>query len=343
MRILRPLAAGLALATLAAAGCGGSPTHTPEAGTPASKPDPAGRQAMSHLGSSLVGTYDLLAGQHIDAGTITVTNDGSTLSVVYTVDAPWALTEAHLYVGTDPAGKTAPGSFPYKAEHLGGLAEYTFTVPMPNTWVCGTDLLIAAHAVVAQPNGLGGFTTEETGWGAGTIPFQRGWGSYLEYTVAPHCPLPPGAVNFKVLHPGPASYFLTSLLGVGPGYAVQSGSAYTGWCVDLFHFITPGVTYSGHLYSSVGGVLPANLQDDDWDLVNYLINHKQGTRDDIQNAIWYFIGGGGYPSDPDAQAMIAAAQAHGEGFVPGPSQKTAIIVDAGPTVQITIIEVACDC
>ena len=68
--------------------------------------------------------------------------------------------------------------------------------------------------------------------------------------------------------------------------------------------------------------------DDDWDLVNYLINHKHpdATSDDIQSAIWYFIDGGVYPSDLEAISMVEDAILNGEGFVPGTGEWLAVYV-----------------
>ena len=45
---------------------------------------------------------DLIAGQHIDVGDVTVWNDGDYLYVTYVVNEPgWYLTETHLHVACD--------------------------------------------------------------------------------------------------------------------------------------------------------------------------------------------------------------------------------------------------
>lgn len=85
--------------------------------------------------------------------------------------------------------------------------------------------------------------------------------------------------------------------------------------------------------------MPNYLKDDDWDMVNYILNHKQGSVTDVQEAIWYFIDGGGMPSTSEGQAMVNEALMYGEGFVPGPGQVIAVICDAGEEEQITFIEV----
>ncbi|HYE79370.1 MAG TPA: hypothetical protein VEI97_15400, partial [bacterium] len=88
----------------------------------------------------------------------------------------WKLHEVQLYVGTTPAPKTSPGTFPYKAENLGGVNNYKFTIPL--SWPSGTSLYMAAHAVVKTP------TQSETAWGAGDcLAFPKSWGSYICYTT----------------------------------------------------------------------------------------------------------------------------------------------------------------
>ncbi|RLI29824.1 hypothetical protein DRO50_00835 [Candidatus Bathyarchaeota archaeon] len=79
--------------------------------------------------------------------------------------------------------------------------------------------------------------------------------------------------------------------------------------------------------------------DEDWDMVNYILNHKQGSWEDVQDAIWFFVDGGRWPSNPAGQAMVNDALANGEGFVPGPGQTLAVILYIDGYTQIPIIEV----
>jgi hypothetical protein len=92
----------------------------------------------------------------IDVGEVLVWNDGNTLYVQYVVTAPWCLTETHLHVFLDNIGYTdvpqrngnpPPGQFDYKEEH-DCVEEYTYTIPL--AWDAGTELFIAAHAVVQK-------------------------------------------------------------------------------------------------------------------------------------------------------------------------------------------------
>jgi len=156
--------------------------------------------------------------------------------------------------------------------------------------------------------------------------------------AAPSINLPTDPVQAKFDYPGPNSYWKITLSGVDAGYDVSNG-AYVGWCVDEDHSISNHATRTVTLYSSYD---PANLySDDDWDLVNWILNHKQGSDWwDVQRAIWYFIDGGVYPTGyPDAIDMVEDAMVNGENFEPGPGQILAVVCWIGVTVQTTFIEV----
>lgn len=155
--------------------------------------------------------------------------------------------------------------------------------------------------------------------------------------------LPPTPVTM-VVYDGTISYFDTVLSNVPSGYDVTDGT-YLGWCVDLRYTIPRGpTTHEVMLYSSCDP--PADLTGERWDMVNYILNHKQGGMSDIQYAMWYFInlvypvGGyspsGGYPAD--ALAMINDALMNGNGFVPGSGEVIAIICYPLMETQISIIE-----
>jgi hypothetical protein len=64
-----------------------------------------------------------------------------------------------------------------------------------------------------------------------------------------------------------------------------------------------------------------------WDQVNYLLNNKQGTPNDVQAAIWMLIWGSSqYTVTAAAQAMIDDASANGPGFCPGPGEVLAVLL-----------------
>ncbi len=177
-----------------------------------------------------------------------------------------------------------------------------------------------------------------------TVVFILNEGTYEPKCVPIECKkqlkIPNSTIQVKI-RVGTQSYFKTTLFDIPPGFDVNS-STYLSWCVDEDTFFAPGTIYNARLYSSYDPNLNTTCPrcfDEDWDKVNYIINHKQGSIDDVQAAIAYFIDGGLYPSDPDAIAMVEQALLYGEEFWPQEGQFMAIIVDIGNLKQLTFIEV----
>ena len=109
----------------------------------------------------------LLAGQSIPAGLVTVENDEQYLYVTYQAAENWLILETHLDVATSPealkqtrTGNAVPGRFAYKSEHDSGVTAIVHTIEW-SAWPAGSQLYIAAHAVVISP------FANETAWGEG--------------------------------------------------------------------------------------------------------------------------------------------------------------------------------
>lgn len=143
---------------------------------------------------------------------------------------------------------------------------------------------------------------------------------------------------------GTQSYFNIKLSGVPTGYDVTNG-LYNGWCIDRRAELarSPAV-HTVRLYSSLNP--PGDLTDEKWCIVNYILNHKQGNAQDMQEAIWYFINlNGGYsPKSSIAWDIIRNAETGGQGFLPQPGQIAAVIaypvhITNPNEVQISILEV----
>lgn len=143
---------------------------------------------------------DLIAGQNIYAGSVTVWNDADNLFVQYETVDPFCLTETHLEVGSSlddipqANGNPIPGQFEYKSTH-NCISSFTYTVPLPKD-TC--DLYIAAHAVV---KGTGG---TETAWGSGLEFPGKDWATYFIYPVTGCQVCQPNVVkaDFSKINPG---------------------------------------------------------------------------------------------------------------------------------------------
>jgi hypothetical protein len=125
----------------------------------------------------------LMAGQHIDVGTVTVTNTETEILVTYQTSGDWMIKETHLdvelvYSGLDTTkkGNPIPGKFTYKTKHNTPVAEVSYTIENFG-WSVDSELYIAAHAVVTSSQGT------ETAWGQGMQFPGNNWGMYFNYTV----------------------------------------------------------------------------------------------------------------------------------------------------------------
>lgn len=102
----------------------------------------------------------LIAGQNIIVGEVLVWDDGTNLYVEYnTTGTGFLFDETHVYVGTSPPSKAAPGQFPYKHEGLGGVTYDLYTIPLSDIdggIESGATVYIAAHA-----------SDRETAWATG--------------------------------------------------------------------------------------------------------------------------------------------------------------------------------
>jgi len=158
--------------------------------------------------------------------------------------------------------------------------------------------------------------------------------------VTPSVDLPSTAVTLEVFS-GYGSFFDTVLSNVPLGYDVAN-RGYRGWCVDTRYLMpfSPATTQV-YLYSTL--YPPPGLWNEEWNSINYILNHKQGITADVQQAIWYFINmNDGYiPTRSKAKAIVNDTLANGANFIPEIGQVLAIICyTLAPERQITIIELS---
>jgi hypothetical protein len=145
--------------------------------------------------------------------------------------------------------------------------------------------------------------------------------------------LPSSTVQLTAVY-GTNSYFDITLSAVPNGYDVHNG-VYPGWCVEDWKVMDRGVSHIVKLYSSL--TPPQSLTNVDWTAINYIINHKLGTRMDVQNAIWHFSDG--LQVSGNALTMVNEALAHSS-YDPSVAPILAVIClrQSDGNVQTTIIE-----
>lgn len=133
----------------------------------------------------------LFAGQTIEAGTVTVSNDENNLYVAFTTANEWLLSQTHLHVADSLAGipqtksgNPKVGNFAYQSTHDPYVTTYTYTIPKSALSLdANNTVVIAAHAVVVRIDGSGNVIANETGWGNGESFVSKGsWAMYFQYT-----------------------------------------------------------------------------------------------------------------------------------------------------------------
>lgn len=294
--------------------------------------------------------WDLIAGQNMYAGQVCIWNDGDTLYVEYDLDNGFEMSEAHVYVGSEPPSKGNPGQFPYSEEFDPPVDSYTFEIPLD--WAGKSKIYVATHAAAGTETLWGGR------WNDGDPTYEYGWahkwGGYFDLCVAPvpdlsgdtftyrayrwvssdkqtfwdivfqdtEPDLPDG--SFMSFPNGPASYF--------------GNDVYWGWCVDHNHAMYSNHDYDVKLFSTYDPNIedPCDdphlpiLTNGNWDFVNFMINQRHnpdpggpwdvtwnGTyRDQMEEAIWYFTNGKAIVPGSISEDMVNYAIANGDNFVP---------------------------
>ena len=134
-------------------------------------------------------TVTLFAGQTIDAGTVTISNDANSITITYATNDPWVITAVHLAVANSLAGipqnrnsNPLPGHFPINTTYNPPVTTATFFIPL-GSFIPGTPLYIGAQAEVQAPGSQFG---SQTAWGFGPRFGGHNWATYIDsFTVQP--------------------------------------------------------------------------------------------------------------------------------------------------------------
>jgi len=265
------------------------------------------------------GQNDTLKGT--DVGSVTATVVGNTLVVEYAVEAPWYLTETHLWVGKnkyDVPRNAAPGRFPFKA-NLDFESGWSQVVNLASLGINpGDPIYVAAHGVVVN-NEAG-----EPDYDALDLPIA------IDYTWQYF----PQLTN-------PRSYFEITVTSEN-----WLAGLYEGWCADPA-FPAGANPRSGVVFSSYDATIfdqfekPENLP-----LINWIINYDfvgkpsvaggNFTLGDVQRAMWVLLwidpnlnppGGVGPSSAARVAEILEMAMENGEDFMPGCGEYLVLFID----------------
>lgn len=125
----------------------------------------------------------LMAGQHYEAGIVTVDNDGQNLIITYSTNGDWTINATHLSIidcSTESfpntnAGNPKIGQFEYADTFENGVHIVVYTIPLDQV---SENYCFAAHAEVTGPTG------GETAWGEGKDFGGKSWAMYVEANLS---------------------------------------------------------------------------------------------------------------------------------------------------------------
>lgn len=125
----------------------------------------------------------LMAGQHYEAGIITVDSDGQNLIITYSTNSDWTINATHFSIidcsaesfPTTNAGNPKIGQFEYSDTFEEGVHVVVYTIPLTEV---SENYCFAAHAEVTGPTG------GETAWGEGKDFGGKSWAMYVEANLS---------------------------------------------------------------------------------------------------------------------------------------------------------------
>lgn len=158
-----------------------------------------GRAQASSTGQACgMTTWSLTMGRTTVVGTVTVSNDATSLFVTYAIDSAkfpdCTFGTLHAWVGNDlahvpanPQGTPVPGHFPYAVD-ASGSTSHTLTIPLTSLSIvdaaqsCELSLSVVTHAEVNRTQ-AGGTVTHETAFGGAIAGAGARWWFYDAYAL----------------------------------------------------------------------------------------------------------------------------------------------------------------
>lgn len=323
----------------------------------------------------------LYAGQSILIGKLVVQqlkeNDQKYFVITYdTTSAPagydgyvpgWTMQTTHLYVGTEPPKKSAPGRFPFKHEGLDNVTVDTYKIPYSQffgTQCSGSKkLYIAAHAdtceagecvpdfaslaaSVASANGSTASLNQNTP-AAFVELLSSAFGTILAWCVQEDAPLyiTNYTTQFLLTYNADGTPNTAAIAWFGTGAQAMGVTAinYLNFLINQPYVINCGSGVPFHF-----GVIPNVAFDQGGPPTDY--GDLVITKDDIQVAIWHITnnaplneyavpgnGSGFYAPAFHVQAIVAHVAANGANFVPGCGDYVLALLDPTYAPRPTLV------
>jgi hypothetical protein len=209
----------------------------------------------------------------------------------------WVITETHVYLGSEPPEKSAPGRFTMQHSGISTDTDIYSREDVLSYVALDNCLYVAVHAVVEKD-------CEE-------IVDLEAFSYVIQEINSSE------GLQVTAKYPSQLGYWTVSLKNSAGEILVDDQP---GWCVDKQTSMSPA-TYNAEIFSSYDE-LPEYIKDrlnpEQLDMVNYILNQEwQCSAAEIQDAIWAVLGQK-RPADISncANAIYNAADSFGAGYVP---------------------------
>lgn len=124
---------------------------------------------------------------------------------------------------------------------------------------------------------------------------------------------------------GQQSRFELFFLDVKYDYDLVDFETYTAWCLQKNKKIRRNAMHEVRLYNCYGDNVPEQFKNTDWNRINYIINHKSGSKSAIQDAIWSLSDRSDRPLSEESARILEEASQKGKDFRPSEGELLAII------------------
>jgi hypothetical protein len=138
---------------------------------------------------------------------------------------------------------------------------------------------------------------------------------------------------------GSDSRFELFFIDVRYGYDVVDFEFYKAWCLAKNKPMRRNAIHKVRLYNCYDPNLPPGLSSMGWNQINYVVNHKRGSKEAIQEAIWYFANSE-IPTTfrEEAAQLIEEAKLKGKDYKPAEGEILAVICQPDEKKQPVFIE-----
>jgi len=156
--------------------------------------------------------------------------------------------------------------------------------------------------------------------------------------VPPRAKIPDSPVHMFIRQ-GSDSRFELFFLDVRYGYDLVDFEFYKAWCLQNSKPIRRNAMHKIRLYNCYDPDLPPELKGIEWNQINYIINHKRGSKEAIQQAIWHFTNGGrSITLKGEAAEIVEEANLKGSDYKPADGEFIAVVCLPDEKKQPVFIE-----